>query len=167
MNHSQVIQYLKSLPQVHLKYYKRCFIKSLIQLYLVLLFVYLYCLLHPCNYPCFILYHVLALFWASQVMLVVKNLPANAGDTRNMGSISGSGRSPGEGNSSPLQYSCLENPMDGGAWQSIVCGVAESDTTERLHFLSFFSLQVYKWIFLPCTVLSLNFSRPHKVILVC
>ena len=134
MNHSQVIQYLKSLPQVHLKYYKRCFIKSLIQLYLVLLFVYLYCLLHPCNYPCFILYHVLALFWASQVMLVVKNLPANAGDTRNMGSISGSGRSPGEGNSSPLQYSCLKNLMDRGAWQATVHRVTKSWT--RLKRLS-------------------------------
>ncbi len=48
--------------------------------------------------------------------LVVKNLPANAGD---VGSIPGSGRSPGEGNGNPLQYSCLENPMDGGAWQAV------------------------------------------------
>ena len=48
-----------------------------------------------------------------QVVLVVKNLPANAGDT---GSISRSGRSPGVGNGNPLQYSCLENPMDRGAW---------------------------------------------------
>ena len=46
--------------------------------------------------------------------LVVKNPPANAG---NMSSIPGSGRSPGEGNGNPLQYSCLENPMDRGAWQ--------------------------------------------------
>ena len=49
---------------------------------------------------------------AFQVMLVVKNLPAKAGDVRDMGSIPGSGRSPGEGNGNPLQYSCLENPMD-------------------------------------------------------
>ena len=49
------------------------------------------------------------------------------------GSIPGLGRSPGEGNSNPLQYSCLENPMDGGAWQATACGVAESDTTEWLH----------------------------------
>ena len=47
---------------------------------------------------------------------VVKNLPANAGDTGDGGSILGSGRSPGEGNGNPLQYSCLENPMDRGPW---------------------------------------------------
>ena len=49
---------------------------------------------------------------ASQVALVVKNLPASAGDIRDSGSIPGSGRSPGEGNGNPLQYSCLGNPMD-------------------------------------------------------
>ena len=47
---------------------------------------------------------------------MVKNLPANAGDTGDMGSIPGSGRSPGGGHGSPLQYSCLENPTDRGAW---------------------------------------------------
>ena len=58
---------------------------------------------------------------ASQVALVAKNLPANAGDLRDAGSIPGSGRSPGEGHCNPLQYSCLENPMDRGAWlQSMV-----------------------------------------------
>ena len=50
------------------------------------------------------------------------------------GSILGSGRSPGEGNGNPLQYSCLENPMDGGGWYAIVHGVAESDITEQLHY---------------------------------
>ena len=50
--------------------------------------------------------------WASKVALVVKNLPANAGDIRDSGSISGSGRSPEGGHGNPLQYSCLENPMD-------------------------------------------------------
>ena len=58
---------------------------------------------------------------------MVKNLPANAGD---VGSISGSGRSPGGGNDNPLQYSCLENRMDRGAWQATVHRVAkELDTT--------------------------------------
>ena len=55
---------------------------------------------------------------ASQVALVVKNLPANAGDIRDVGLIPGSGRSPRERNANPPQYSCLENPMDSGAWQS-------------------------------------------------
>ena len=55
---------------------------------------------------------------------VLKNPPANAGDTRNLGSIPGSGRSPGVGNGNPLQYSCLENSMDRGAWQATVHGVA-------------------------------------------
>ena len=49
---------------------------------------------------------------------MVKNPPANAGDAGDMGSIPGSGRSHGEGNGNPLQYSCLENPMDRGAWQA-------------------------------------------------
>ena len=53
--------------------------------------------------------------WAFQVVLVVKNLPANAGDVRGVGSIPGSGRSPGGGNGNPFQYSCLKNLMDRGA----------------------------------------------------
>ena len=63
---------------------------------------------------------------ASQVVLVVENLPANTGDGRDASSIPGSGRSPEEGNRNPLQYSCLENHMDGGAWRSVVHGVAKS-----------------------------------------
>ena len=53
---------------------------------------------------------------------MVENLPANA---RDVGSIPGSGRSPEEGNGNPLQYSCLQNPMDRGAWWAIACGVAK------------------------------------------
>ena len=58
----------------------------------------------------------------------------SACDAGDLGSIPGSGRSPGEENGNPLQKSCLENTMDRGAWQATVHGVAESDTTEQLHF---------------------------------
>ena len=62
--------------------------------------------------------------------LVVKSLHANAGDTGDTGSIPGSGRSPGGGHGNPLQYSCLENPMDRGAWGATVHGFPkESDMT--------------------------------------
>ena len=66
--------------------------------------------------------------------LVVKNLPVNARDIRDVDFISGLGRSPGEGNGNPLQYSCLENPMDRGAWWATVHRVAKSHT--RLKQLS-------------------------------
>ena len=59
---------------------------------------------------------------------VVKNPPANEGDTGDVGLIPGSGRSLGEGNGNPLQYSCLGNPMDRGAWRATVHGVAKSWT---------------------------------------
>ena len=59
---------------------------------------------------------------------MVKNLPAKAGDIRDMGSVPGSGRSPGGGHGNHLQYSCLENPMDRGAWQAMVHKVAKSQT---------------------------------------
>ena len=67
-------------------------------------------------------------FWTSQVELVVKNPPTNAQDLRDVGSIPGSGRSPGEGNGNPLQYSCLENPVDRGAWRVVVHKVTKSQT---------------------------------------
>ena len=57
---------------------------------------------------------------------MVENWPANAGDVRDADSIPGLGRSPGEGNGNPLNYSCLENSMDRGAWQAIVHGTAKN-----------------------------------------
>ena len=63
---------------------------------------------------------------------VVKNLPANAGDSRAAGSIPGLGRSPGVGNANPLQYSCLENSMGRGTWRASVHGATESDTTKHI-----------------------------------
>ena len=60
--------------------------------------------------------------------LVVKNLPANVGDARDVGLIPELGRSPGEGNSNPLEYSCLENPVDRGTWRATVDEVTKSRT---------------------------------------
>ena len=64
----------------------------------------------------------------TQVALVVKNPPANAGDIRDAGSIPELGRCSGGGRGIPLQYSCLENPMNRGAWQAVVHRVAKSQT---------------------------------------
>ena len=66
--------------------------------------------------------------WTSQVVLVVKNLPANAGDIKDMGSIPGLGKSPRGGHGTPLQYSCLENILDRVAWQARVNRVVRSRT---------------------------------------
>ena len=68
--------------------------------------------------------------WATSLSLVVSK--ESACNTWDLDLIPGWGRSPGEGNGNPLQYSCLENPMDRGAWQAISMGLQESDTTERL-----------------------------------
>ena len=62
------------------------------------------------------------------MVLVVKNPPAKAEDARDAGLIPGSGRSPGGGHGNPLQYSCLENPMDRGAWRATAHWVAKSQT---------------------------------------
>ena len=65
-------------------------------------------------------------FWASLIARLVKNVPANAGDTRDVGSIPGLGRPPGVGNGTPLQYCCLGNPTDREFWLATVYGVAKS-----------------------------------------
>ena len=66
------------------------------------------------------------------MVLVVKNLPANAGDIRDVGLIPGSGKSPGGGHGNPIQNSTLENPKGRGAWRAMVHRVAESDMMKRL-----------------------------------
>ena len=68
--------------------------------------------------------------WTSQVVLVVKNTPANAGDGQDAGLIPVSGKSSGGGRGNPFQYSCLENPMHRGAWRTTVRRVTELDTTK-------------------------------------
>ena len=68
------------------------------------------------------------LYWAYQVVLKVKNLPANARDGRASSAVPGLGRSPGGGHGNPLQCSCLENPMDRAAWQATVLRVTKSQT---------------------------------------
>ena len=70
---------------------------------------------------------------ASQVVLVVKNPSANAGDARDMGLIPGLGRSSGIGNGNPLQYSCLENSLDREAWWATVHGVTKNWTQLSIH----------------------------------
>ena len=80
--------------------------------------------------------------WPSQVVPVVKNPPANAGDIRDKGLIPGLGRFPGGGHGNPLQYSCLENPIVRGAWCVTVRSVAQSRT--RLKWLSTHTLIIYQ-----------------------
>ena len=80
--------------------------------------------------------------------LVVKNLPARTGDIRDVGSIPGLGRSPGGGNGNPLQYPCLENPIDRGAWWATVHEVAKSQTQlERFSMHACSYLKYFKVIY--------------------
>ena len=83
------------------------------------------------NNPSFLQYYLIR---ASHVTPGVKNLPANAGDRRDVGLIPGWGRSPEVGNGALLQHSCLENPVDRGACQAAVHGASESDATGRTYF---------------------------------
>ena len=81
-----------------------------------------YSQIYTCTYSLYTYIYI----QASQVELVVKNLHANAGDIRDMGSISGMGRFPEEGHGNPLQYPCLENLIDREAWQATVQGAAKN-----------------------------------------
>ena len=78
-------------------------------------------------------------------MLVVKNLPANAGDVRDAGLIPGWGRSPGGERGNPLQYACLENPMNRGSWQATVRGLHRVGHTE---VTMFFIYKIYIYIYM-------------------
>ena len=84
---------------------------------------------------------------------MVNSPPATAGDTRDVGLIPGLGTSPGGGNGNPLRYSCLENPMDRGAWRSIVQGVTESDMSERAHTHTPHTHKMFKYQVPPWNVL--------------
>ena len=81
------------------------------------------------------------------MVIVVKNPPANAGDSREAGSIPGLGRSPGGGCSNLLQYSCLENSMDRGAWWATVHRVAKSQTQLKQLSTDDFIVTVFKFLF--------------------
>ena len=88
---------------------------------------------------------------------MVKNPPANAGDIRDAGSIPGSRRSPGGGNGNLLQYSCLENPMDRGAWQATIHRVTKSQMQlqQLITYTYYFSrFHIYALIYGTCFSLS-------------
>ena len=99
-----------------------------------------------CKDSRFISHYIAYLLSISPVAQLAKNLPANAGYTRDMGSIPGLGRSPGEGNGYLLQYSCLENSIHRGAWWATVHGDTELDMTEcaRTH-TSNLEMKVENW----------------------
>ena len=88
---------------------------------------------------------------------MVKNLPASAGDMRDADSIPGSRRSPGGGHDNPLQYSCLENPMDRGAWQATVYRVAKSQTSLK-------QLSMHTRYYKPSSYLLTTKKKKKKII---
>ena len=123
---------------------------------------------HICSFTCIYIYTYIYreththththTHMASQVALVVKNLPANAGDIRDVGSIPGWGRSPGGRHGNPFQYSSLENPMDRRAWQATVHWVTKSQT--QLKQLSM-QADIYIYILAPLCVMW-DLSSPTK-----
>ena len=110
-----VLHYLLEFAQTHVYIYIYMSVCVYIYIYMsVRINIYIY--MSVCVYKYIDMYMYINTHWTSQVALVVKSLPANTGEVREMCSIPGSGRSTGRGHGSPLQYSCLENPMDRGAW---------------------------------------------------
>ena len=100
------------------------------------------------------------LFLLSLLALGVKNPPANAGDISDAGLIPGLGRSPGGGKGNPLQYSCLQNPTDRGAWQATVHRVTKSQTRlSRFHFLYIY---IYIWFFFFITFLGNSNTKSSR-----
>ena len=85
--------------------------------------IIIFCYFYP-----FVILFSCAIIWASLVAQLVKNPPANARDARDVGSVPGWGKFPGEVNGNPLQYSCLENSVDGGAWRATGHGIVKSCT---------------------------------------
>ena len=104
------------------------------------------------------------MLWASQAVLVVKNPPTNAGDTRDTGLIHWSGISPGVGNSTTFQYACLENSMDRVAWQAIVHGAAKSLIQLNTYIYYIYILNILNTldIFSPMIIQSVK-SKPQEV----
>ena len=95
---------------------------------------------------------------------MVKDLPANVGDIADAGSIPGSGRSPGGGNGNLLQYSCLGNPMDRGAWWATVHGIAKSWSQLSVHVACGNQGVLRAWLFFVAVtirLLNLNVSTPY------
>ena len=99
-------------------YINVCGVCVYICMYVVCVYIYISMYVNIC----------ICIYMVSLVVLVVKNLSANAGDIRDAGSIPGLERSPGRGHGNPLWCSCLENPMDKGAWQATGHRVAKSQT---------------------------------------
>ena len=105
------------------------------------------------------------LLWASQVVLVGKNPPANTGDIRDAGLTAGLGRSPEGGHGNPLQYSCMENPVDRAAWRATVPTVTKSRTQLKQLITHapvaiFFSQNMYQFKLPPKSLSVLESPRP-------
>ena len=104
----------------------------------------------------------------SQVSLVIKNPPAKTGDIRHLGLIPGSGRSLGGGNGNPLQYSCLEDSMDRGAWRATVQGVTKSRTqmSTQEHHMPWWMLAELNICFFQDTTtwVTISFSESRSVV---